>query len=390
MRKFSAHRIYPVSGPPISYGIIETTDDGTILNIRNTGGQPIEEAGLEFYPGIIIPGLVNAHCHLEYSHVAGLIPQHTGIAGFVSAISKIRTSDPEKIREAANYADRKMYQEGVSGAGDISNTGITLSTKQNSRLQYHTFVEVFGLDKANAAIRFEQALQLAKAFSDAGLPHSISPHAPYSVGVDLWELLSRENRLTRRISIHHDESPDERGLLERRTGTMVEDFRQAGFDLTLIPDEAPDIFKLLGKYLPDSDWILVHNTITDPLPAPGSLKSGVFWVLCPRSNLYIENLLPDIEGFAASGLTVCLGTDSLASNLNLSVLDEMKTIVEAAPGIAFDTVLRWATLNGARALGMEKNLGTIEKGKNPGLVNIPVFDWKNDRLSADSKSNRLI
>jgi len=390
MRKFSAHRIYPVSGPPISYGIIETADDGTILNIRNTGGQPAEEAGLEFYPGIIIPGLVNTHCHLELSHLAGLIPQHTGISGFVSAVSKIRESDPEKIRQAAKEADRRMYLEGISGAGDISNTGITLSIKQNSRIQYHTFVEVFGLDKGTAGVRFEQALHLAKTFDDVGLPHSISPHAPYSVGVDLWELLSCENRLTRRISIHHDESPDERELVEHRAGIMAENFQQAGFDLTRIPDEASDIFKLLGKYLPDSDWILVHNTITGPLPSTDGFKTGVYWVLCPRSNRYIENLLPDIERFAASGLTVCLGTDSLASNNNLSMLDEMKTIMEAAPDIAFDTVLRWTTINGACALGMEKKLGSIEKGKNPGLVNIPVFDWKNDRPSAVSKPNRLI
>jgi aminodeoxyfutalosine deaminase len=390
MRKFSAHRIYPVSGPPISFGIIETDDDGTILNIRSTGGRPVEEAGLEFYSGIIIPGMVNAHGHLELSHLAGLISEHTGISSFVSEVSKIRTADPERIRQAAIQADRNMYLDGVAGAGDISNTGITLSIKQISKIQYHTFIEVFGLDKATTAIRFEQALELAQELSDAGLPYSISPHAPYSVGVDLWELLSRENRLTRRISIHHDESLDEREFLAHRTGTMAVSFTQAGFDLTRIPEEATDVIKLLGKYLPGPDWILVHNTITGPLPVEGSTKSGVFWVLCPRSNQYIENTLPDIKRFAASGLTVCLGTDSLASNLNLSVMEEMKTVMEAAPEISFDTVLQWATLNGARALGMEKNLGTIEKGKKPGLVNIPVFDWNKKRLSPESKSNRLI
>ncbi|MCX6225732.1 MAG: amidohydrolase family protein [Bacteroidia bacterium] len=390
MRKFSAHRIYPVSGPPISYGIIETADDGTILNIRSTGGQPVEEAGLEFFSGIIIPGLVNAHCHLEFSHLAGLIPQHTGIAGFVSAIGKIRESDPEKIQMAATEADRKMFREGISAVGDVSNTGITLPVKKISRIRYHTFIEVFGLNPETAVVRFDQALQLAKSFHDASLPHSITPHAPYSVGVDLWELLTREKRLTGRISIHHDESPDERELLDHRTGVMADLFGQAGFDLTRIPLEAPDIFKLLGRYLPYATWILVHNTVTDLFQANSCPKDAVYWVLCPRSNQYIENLLPDIERFAASGLTVCLGTDSLASNWNLSVLDEMKTIMEATPGISFDTVLQWATLNGACALGMEQYLGTIEKGKNPGLVNIPVFDWNNNRLSADSKSYRLI
>jgi len=390
MRKFSAHRIYPVSGPPVSFGIIETDDDGTILDIRNTGGQPAEEAGLEFHSGIIIPGLVNAHCHLELSHLSGLIARHTGISGFVSEVGKIRASDQERIRQAAAGADREMWFQGVSGAGDISNTGITLSVKQNSRIRYHTFIELFGLNSDTATSRFDQALQVAEAFGHAGLPHSLSPHATYSVGTDLWELLSREKLLTGRISIHHDESMEERELLEHRTGPFAENFGKAGFDLTTLPEEAPDVFKLLGKYLPDSDWILVHNTITDPLLMPGHPKSGTYWVLCPNSNRYIENLMPDFERFAASGLTICIGTDSLASNLTLSVLEEMKTIMEAAPGITFDTVLQWATLNGALALGMVKDLGTIEKGKKPGLVNIPVFEWGKNRLSNDSKPNRLI
>jgi cytosine/adenosine deaminase-related metal-dependent hydrolase len=390
MRKFSAHRIYPVSGPPIPFGIIETTDDGTILGIRNTGGQPVEEAGLEFHSGIIVPGFVNSHCHLELSHLAGLIPKHTGLSAFVSEVSNIRLTDPEKIRQAAKEADRKMFLEGVSGAGDISNTDITLTIKQESRIRYHTFIEVFGLDKGMAASRLEQALQLEKAFNDAGLTRSITPHAPYSVGVDLWRLLSREHTLTGRISMHNNESQQEREILEHQSGAMAESFRRAGFDLTGIPDEATDVFKLLGKYLPDSDWLLVHNTITKPRAEFYNRKPGVYWVLCPRSNRYIENLLPDIEGFGSSWLTVCLGTDSLASNNSLSVLDEMKMIMESAPGIDFDPVLRWATLNGACALGMEKNLGMIEPGMNPGLVHIPVFDWNRNRLSAGSRPIRLI
>lgn len=390
MRKFSAHRIYPVSGPPISFGIIETTDDGTILNLRSTGGEPVEEAGLEFYPGIIIPGLINAHCHLELSHLAGLIPRQTGLSGFVSEISRIRIADEEIIQQAAKVADRIMFQQGVSGAGDISNTGITLSIKQKSRVKYHTFIELFGLDAGVAGYRFKQALKLAKDFDHAGAPHSISPHAPYSVGADLWELISRENSLTRRVSIHHDESPEERELLDHHSGPLAESFRKAGFDLTQIPVEAPDVLKLLGKFLPGADWILIHNTITNPMEVSPGLKPGTYWVLCPRSNRYIENLLPDFQHFAESGLTVCLGTDSLASNQSLSVLDEMKLIQETSPGVPFHTVLRWATLNGALSLGMEKHLGTIETGKNPGLVNIPVFDWSSDRLSAESQPIRLI
>jgi aminodeoxyfutalosine deaminase len=390
MRKFSAHRIYPVSSAPIPFGIIETDDNGTLLNIRDTGGQPVEEAGLEFYPGIIIPGMINAHCHLELSHLKGLIPEHTGIAGFVSEVTKIRPTDPQNIQRAASEADRVMYMQGTSAVGDISNNGITLQIKQRSKIFYHTFIEIFGLEKEVAALRFEQALQLAKDYQDAGLPHSITPHAPYSVGTTLWKLLSQDSSHTRRISIHHDESPGERELLDKRTGILADSFRKAGFDLAGIPIEAYDIFQLLEKYLKHSHWLLVHNTLSSPGWAQTNIREGIYWVLCPRSNRYIENRLPDLQGFADFDIKACLGTDSLASNHNLSITEEMKTIQEAVPGLPFEVILKWATINGAQALGMEKELGTMEIGKNPGLVNIPIFDWKNDRLTVDSHSIRLI
>lgn len=390
MRKFSAHRIYPVIGPPISYGIVETADDGTILAVRDTGGQPIEEAGLEFYPGIIIPGMVNTHCHLEVSHLRGLIPEGTGISGFVSKLNNIRHTSENEILRAATDADRAMHDLGISAVGDISNVGLTLDVKRKSKLKYHTFIEIFGFDAAMCATRFKQGLHVAAAFEEAGLPYSLSPHAPYSVGKVIWELMAKETKLTGRISMHHDESQEERELLDKGTGRLAESFSRAGFDISSLPAMASDVFSLLGKYLPESEWILVHNTVMKNIPVAADLRAGVYWVLCPRSNQYIENRLPDIQGFADSGLTVCLGTDSLASNHSLSVIEEMKTIMDAVPGISFDTVLSWATLNGARALGMENELGTIEKGKNPGLVNIPVFDWTSNRLGKASQPVRLI
>ena len=245
-------------------------------------------------------------------------------------------------------------------------------------------------DATVSAARFQHGLQLAGAFREAGLPCTISPHAPYSVGEEMWDLLAGASGLTSRISMHHDESPEERELLEFGAGRLADGFRQAGFDISRLPAEAPDAFALLGKYLPASDWILVHNTMMKNIPSIAEVKAGVYWVLCPRSNQYIENLLPDIEGFATSGLTVCLGTDSLASNHSLSVLDEMKTILDAAPEVSFETVLRWATINGALALDMQNQLGTIETGKKPGLVNIPVFDWTKNRLGQASQPVRLI
>ena len=408
MRKFSAHRICPVSSPPIPFGIIETDDEGTILSIRETGGRPAEEAGLEFYNGLIVPGFINAHCHLELSHLKGQIPAGTGLAGFLARIRENRSGSPAAIAAAASNADVQMYAEGISAAGDICNTTDTAGIKNSSRIRYHSFIEIFGLDPLSAPVRFNHALLYTSSF----LLSTLSPHSPYSVSRTLWELFREHPGLTHRISIHHAESTEEQELLEKGTGPLAEDFRRAGFDISQLPVNAKEIISLVNEYLPDSQVLLVHNLAINPdllhalpvthhdqkylSPTP-SLKSGrglshqpIFYVLCPNSNLYIHNRLPDFNRFALSGEIVCLGTDSLASNRNLSVMEEMITVQEAAPEIPFEVILRWATLNGAIALGMDDELGSLEPGKQPGLVNISPFDYPSGKLKPESRARRLI
>jgi cytosine/adenosine deaminase-related metal-dependent hydrolase len=389
MRKFSAHRIHPVGRPPVPFGIIETEDDGTILRIRDTGGKPIEEAGLEFYNGIIVPGFVNAHCHLELSHLKGLIPEGTGMTGFVRQVMAARNSDSSAIQTAIRNADREMISEGIVAVGDISNGLDTAPLKKTSTIRYHTFIELFTLDPANAQSLFNQSLLYPSSFPLA----TLSPHAPYSVGNTLWELLAGRPDLTSCISIHHNESLEERELLEKQAGTLAEYFRQAGFDLSQIPSEAVDISKLLEKYLPHSRKLLVHNLMegpAEPMNSAKDFRGEYFYVLCPRSNLYIHSQLPDFARFLTMKGYVCLGTDSLASNHSLSVLEEIRMVLETAPEIGFETVLEWATLNGAKALGLENEIGSMEEGKRPGLVNISLFDLENGTLVPGSRSRRLI
>ena len=409
MPKYSAHCIYPVTSPPVPFGIIETDDHGSILKIRDTGGKPVEEAGLEFHNGIIVPGFVNAHCHLELSHLKGLIPEASGLTDFVTSVTKLRNNSPDSIQLAIRNADQAMQSEGIIAVGDISNTADTAEIKKTSPIRYHTFLEVFGLDPASSETRFAQA-SLSSFFFNLS---SLSPHAPYSVGKTLWQLLRDHPELTRRISIHHAESEEERELLEYGTGPMADAFRRLGFDLSQIPHNAADIFALLNDYLPDSEVLLVHNLTADrrqqtadrrpqtadrrqssavrgQRSAVCGLRSAVFFVLCPSSNHYIHRRLPDFAGFAQSGEIICLGTDSLASNHRLSIIEEMRWVQEHAPGLSFDTILRWATHNGALALGMEKEIGSLEPGKIPGLVSIRNFDVATGKLLPGSRARRLI
>jgi cytosine/adenosine deaminase-related metal-dependent hydrolase len=400
MPKYAAHLICPVSSPPIPYGIIETDTQGTILRVRETGGRPVEEAGLEFYPGLLVPGFVNTHCHLELSHLRGHIAPGGGLAGFLSSISTGRFSPDETILAAAWQADRIMHLAGISGVGDISNTPITLEIKKKSPIIYHTFVEVVGLSPEVASARFEKGREVLRLFSGEGQQATMTPHAPYSLSGGLWELLAREPDLSSLVSIHHDESMEERELLEQRTGRMAEAFREMGLDLQAIPDEASHLPSLLGKYLPRSACLAVHNTISSREKLreifnpgrvqPHPLAPMAVPVICPLSNLYISNALPNIKAMMEFQLPVCLGTDSLASNPGLSILGEMQAITSRLPEIPFALLLEWATINGARALGFDRILGSLDPGKRPGVVHISGFDWVSGILKPDSSARRII
>ena len=143
---------------------------------------------------------------------------------------------------------------------------------------------------------------------------------------------------------------------------------------------------------PAHQTLFVHNTLSrvEDIHAAQAWNEKMFWVICANANLYIENRLPHLQSFIEAGATMTLGTDSLTSNWQLSILEEMKTISRFQSFIPFDTLLQWATLNGARALGMEDDLGSLEKGKSPGVLHLS-FDPDQDNLN-DSRVgvNRLV
>ncbi|MFO7617803.1 MAG: amidohydrolase family protein, partial [Bacteroidales bacterium] len=265
---------------------------------------------------------------------------------------------------------------------------------------YHTFAEVIGLNPDLASARFDACREMVDRFRKEGLQATLAPHSPYSLSSGLWDLLSANEELASLISIHHDESHEERELLENRSGPMAQAFREMGLALSGIPVEAGHLPALLGKYLPRAACLAVHNTISNreklrELASGGTRRGGqreqfIIPVLCPLSNLYLTNTLPDIRAIYDLNLPACLGTDSLASNPGLSVLEEMKSISSRFTDIPFAKLLEWATINGARALGFERQLGTLEPGKRPGVVHIDGFNWEAGCLKPESSARRLI
>ncbi|MDO9066465.1 MAG: hypothetical protein Q7U96_05215, partial [Chloroflexota bacterium] len=189
MKRFSAQYIITNSGPPLKRAMITTEDDGTILSIEDTGGDLEEKHSVEFYNGIIIPGFVNCHCHLELSHMKGSIAQGSCLGGFVKQVRNTRDNNSESIIASAYSADNEMYSEGIVLCADICNTSLSFNIKKESRICYINLLEVFGIDAEKASRRMDEIIKVAETAEDMNLPFSIVPHSVYSMSLSLLRLL---------------------------------------------------------------------------------------------------------------------------------------------------------------------------------------------------------
>lgn len=361
---------------------------GTVLilngNDRVEALVPASEAGDDVMEmeGILCPGFINCHCHLELSYLAGLIPRHTGLPEFLKAVMTTRVDDTDRKLQAMAKADADMRDEGIVAVGDISNQLISLPVKLQSPLYYFNFIETMGLDETLATRRFHQALEILEEFESAHHPRfigqSVVAHAPYSLSEKLLALIAGydSNRL---LSIHSQESYAETALLRDGEGDFISFFQSvhlppSPFTGTGMASVEIAMHCLPAGRLDEKALILVHNVETKQqdlaLAFNKKEREGIFWCLCPNANLYIGNKLPDIPLLMQHGAQIVLGTDSLASNDQLSLMAEMRCIREHFPEITLENLLRWATINGAKALQIDQRLGSFEAGKTPGLLKI--------------------
>jgi len=387
-QKFQATQIYTGTELLEDQLVLITQKDGTIEALVG-----IEEAGedIQSFEGIISPGFVNAHCHLELSHMKGMIPAHSGLQEFVKQIVALRKVEEHIVEEAIIAAENEMYHNGIVAVGDICNTLDTLSIKQKHKLAYYSFVELYDLDPSRSDDKINAGLKMQEAFEQNCIRASLVPHAPYSVSFNLWKLLSNYFG-AHTITMHNQETMDENEFFEKKLGSFLGMYERTKVSLDFF--EATGLSSLqsvLPYFKKAARSILVHNSFTSSSDIKAVQKEmpNSFWCLCPNANQYIEETMPPIELLRANNAEIVIGTDSYASNWSLNIIDELKTIQKHNPAIPLSEMLGWATINGARALQMEKGLGSLEKGKKPGLVLIKGADT-NGLLSKASIAQRLI
>lgn len=370
-KKFRADQLFDGYKLLDDQQVLVTTEEGTIENII-----PLADAGddVQYHEGILSPGFINCHCHLELSHMKGLIPEGTGLVAFVQQIMSQRQQEKETVLQAIEVAETEMRENGIVAVGDICNTPMTMVQKSKSRLWYHNFIELAGAILEIAPQRFKSGIELFSAFAQLySIPvesNSIVPHAPYSVANELWQRIVQfpGNHL---LTIHNQESVAENQWFINKTGEFVDFYQKMNIDLSSFqPTGRSSLQSYLLKFLENQSLILVHNVHTSEEDLLFARQTGkkIYWCFCPNANQYISRQLPAIDLFMRHNASIVLGTDSLASNQQLSILEEIKTIRHHFPGIAIDQLLGWATINGAKALQMEKLLGSFETGKQPAVI----------------------
>ena len=361
----SANLIYPVSELPIKNGVIGINADGSIHSILDQV-QAQNIANVKHYDGVLVPGFVNTHCHLELSHLHKRIRQTIGLTTFIKSILAFRQEPNDEVIAAMQKADSEMYANGIVAVGDISNMLISKDIKLQSKIYYHTFIELFGFNRPSEPI-IAVGMELKSDFLP--LKSSIVAHAPYSVSSELFKeirQLTSENDIQ---SIHNQETVAENELFEKGTGKFADFFAELEISQSEAHHSGKNSLQYHLPQLPKNvHTLLVHNTFSNKadIDFAKTQHQKLYWCLCPNANLYIENALPDVDLFKNEAVKITLGTDSLASNHQLSILAEMQTL-QNHKNISFEESLTWATLNGAEFLGIDKQYGSLSVGKKPGI-----------------------
>ena len=380
MQIHRAHWVLPIAQPPICDGWVAV--EGERILAVGSGEHPVAQ---DFSPAsvssVILPGLVNAHTHLELSYLHERIRPSSGFGAWVRQVISLRSAYPDPshpdIVDAARRAIDGARAAGTALIGDISNSLVTVPLLQEAGMCARVFYELLGFTERAPEARVAEARARANAAAVDGVPVSLAPHAPYSVSAALFKAIRAdlECHPTDRSSVHMGETPEEVELLTRGSGEIRDLLRELGRwpEEWRAPGAGPvEYLQNLGVL--DSRMLAVHGVQFSASDLGELRRLGTTIVSCPRSNAYVGVGSPPLAEFYASGVPVAFGTDSLASVADLNLFAELAEARRIAPSVSARRLLDSATRIGAVALGFGDDFGTIEPGKRAALiaVNVPA------------------
>jgi len=374
--------VLPIAGPPVRNGFV-ALEHGRIVAV---GDRPPEDA-VPIGHVAILPALVNAHTHLELSYLHERVPPSGSFNDWVRTLMALRRGHPDPaapvILDAAKRAIAQARASGTGLVGDVSNTLETVALLREAGMAAHVFHELMGFNIHDPAGKVEQARAKAQAASvdERGVRISLAPHAPYSVSPALFAAIRADvdahpNGVS---TVHLGESADEVELLRYGTGMTRTVLEELGvWSDTWCPPGVSPVEYLSKLGFLNARVLVVHGVQFEGGDLARLKAMGSTLVSCPRSNRYVGVGEPPLEAFYAADVSVAFGTDSLASVADLNMFAELVEARRIAPQVPARRLLHSATLTAARALGFERDYGSIEKGKCAALIAVRVPDQVDD------------
>ncbi len=379
-RKLKADRIF--DGKRFWEGfVLVLREDGTIADIVPEGEA---SGGVEVFSGTLTPGFINCHCHLELSHLKGVIAPGSGLVPFLLSVVKLRSQKEGEKWQAIQNAEKEIWQSGTAAVADICNTTDAIDVKGKSDVYWHNLIEVINLRDESLKGNLGKCQNVLQQYIDKGFEAVLTPHAPYSISARTFQKINEETR-DKIISIHNQESAAENELFVKGSGDFLQLYAAMGIEGSPFGVTGKSSLQTwLPYFTAGQTLLLVHNTFISEedilFAKEHAEKYGLklIYCLCPNANLYIENALPPAELLMKHNCHMVLGTDSYSSNWQLSIGAEIKTLKEKTD-VSVETLLQWATSNGAAALGLQQ-LGLFAKDTKPGVVLLNEKDFTTQRI----------
>jgi aminodeoxyfutalosine deaminase len=362
----TARWVFPVDGPPLERGCIAIQGDG-IVAVEAHGRR---RADVDLGNVAVLPGFVNAHTHLDLTGLRGLAPPSADFTAWLRTVighRRERTSAQVKVDVRTGLAESLAC--GTTLLGDIAGMGLSWPALAKAPLRSVVFYELLGLPRDRAAEAWDAALPWLEGHpATATCRPGLSPHAPYSVRAALFRAAAElAHRHGLPLAIHLAETKDELTLLQSHDGPFVAFLTSLGvWKPQGLVGSAEEVIDLNGEV---PRVLFAHGNYLNPAaPVP----SGGSIVYCPRTHAAFGHAPHPFRHFLARGVRVALGTDSLASNPDLSVLNEARFLHQQHPDVPGSVLLRMATLAGAEALGWHDETGSLTPGKSADLVVLPL------------------
>jgi len=372
MLRIRAGSVHPVTAPPIEDGAVLVDDRGTIAAVGPNAvvATPPGARALEFPHARLLPGLVNTHTHLELTHLIGKNTERE-FAGWIRGLRVLKdATSPDEFSRSAEQGVRDAWAAGVTCVADTGSTGAPLEALARLGGRGIYYQEVFGPDPAKCAASMEElrrALDRLSPFASSLLSLGASPHAPYTVSEPLYRAVAELARSEGwPVAMHLAESPAETELVRDGTGPFAGALRARGIPVTAHHCSPVQYLVRLGVLQRATGWLCIHCVQVDERDIEMLRHAGVGLAHCPRSNRAHGHGAAPLAAFRRAGLRVGLGTDSVVSVGDSSLLAEA-----AAAGLDGEDALRMLTIEGARALGLEGEIGSLEVGKQADLAVFP-------------------